>query len=548
MLPTSSTHSPQAGTMSVDSSKLQSIKLPTTKSQPSTKSTKSQPLQAKGAPNQQVAKPVPQKNVSRRSSKPIINWFQRKLAGTGKKKRAGNVNSNVDLGKSRGVSNSSRTTPRVASSPVPIPRPQGRVDLPLRKTVSLNGDDDSRNTAEDVDDSSVDRSSLARESTWSPASVLEADDDASLRPLPPSVPPSPSPSRSSSSYLSDPRTFRSIAASTKPTTLLSIDMNGNGMAHIAEAPVIPLHGNRLYPHVRTSSSATNPTVASITFSQFPQSSLAQASSPSLQSSPPFAFQAPLHTSHHPRNNPRPSSPPLDNASVLTLASSAYAVPGLRPGIGHSTATSARGLGDSLSHFGGSLTFPDAESTSQFVVGDDERLEERDVDASVRALRPRSSRRGSWESEASRWSARDQLGTGTSSFARDRSLWTTNSVRTGGLSIENTETYDQSDDAVGGNDMTGEDPSELRQSPPNISGPACTNDLEPTAGVTPDSPPGISCRRSTDTVAELVDLDSSVRVKAEVLVPTDAKMNVKDLSHPEKANSYSSASAVSSQEH
>jgi hypothetical protein len=551
MHPPNTTQSPQAGTMSVDAPKLQSIKLPTTKGQPSTKSTKSQPLQTKSAPSQPVAKPVPQKNVSRRSSKPIINWFQRKLAGTGKKKRAGNVNPNVDLGlgKPRGVTNLSRTAPRIASSPVPIPRPQGRVDLPRRKTVSLNGDDDSRNTAEDLDDNSMDRSSLAHESTWSPASVLEADDDASLRPLPPSAPPSPSPSRSSSSYLSDPRTFRSIAASTKPTTLLSIDMNGNGMAHIAEAPVTPLHGNRLYPHVRTSSSATNPTVASITFSQFPQSSLAQASSPSLQSSPAFAFQAPQHTSHHPRNNPRPSSPPLDNASVLTLASSAYAVPGLRPGIGHSAATSARGLGDSLSHFGGSLTFPDAESTSQFVVGDEDRHEERDVAASVRALRPRSSRRGSWESEASRWSARDQLGTGTPSLARDRSLWTTNSVRTGGLSIENTETYDRSDDAVGTDDMTGEDLSEPRQSPASNSGPpACTNDSELPPGVTPDPPPGIGCRCSTDTVAEPVpDFDGSV--KAEVLAPTDTQVNIKKdhPSHPEKGNSCS-ASAVSSKEH
>jgi len=64
------------------------------------------------------------------------------------------------------------------------------------------------------------------------------------------------------------------------------------------------------------------------------------------------------------------------------------------------------------------------------MGDYERLEERDVDASVRALRPRSSRRGSWDSETSDWSAREQ-GLGTSSFMRETSLRTTNSLRTGG---------------------------------------------------------------------------------------------------------------------
>lgn len=64
-----------------------------------------------------------------------------------------------------------------------------------------------------------------------------------------------------------------------------------------------------------------------------------------------------------------------------------------------------------------------------MLGDD--LDERDADASVRALRPRSSRRGSWESEVSKWSARIRVG--TPSLVRDRSLWTANSVRTGAFS-------------------------------------------------------------------------------------------------------------------
>lgn len=82
----------------------------------------------------------------------------------------------------------------------------------------------------------------------------------------------------------------------------------------------------------------------------------------------------------------------------------------------------------------------AESGSQYPLGDDA-LDERDVDASVRALRPRSSRRGSWESEVSRWSARIQVG--TPSLVRERSLWTTNSVRTGGDVFDN----DKSDEGI-----------------------------------------------------------------------------------------------------
>ena len=79
--------------------------------------------------------------------------------------------------------------------------------------------------------------------------------------------------------------------------------------------------------------------------------------------------------------------------------------------------SINGAGDSISHISGLL-------------GDDERLfndgeVDRDVDASVRALRPRSSRRGSWESGASGWSA---AVTG-SEYPRNRSLWTSNSTGT-----------------------------------------------------------------------------------------------------------------------
>jgi len=93
--------------------------------------------------------------------------------------------------------------------------------------------------------------------------------------------------------------------------------------------------------------------------------------------------------------------------MLTLASSAFGVPGGRLGVLGSTndATSF----SHFSQFGGSRLGAEDRS-SHFILGDDLDIEgDRDGDASVRALRPRSSRRGSWESEASGWSA--SLGNG-----------------------------------------------------------------------------------------------------------------------------------------
>ncbi|KAK7049688.1 hypothetical protein VNI00_005719 [Paramarasmius palmivorus] len=426
------------------------------------KSPPKQPSPPKTQSTSSHLKPVqngPQKKPNR-SSKPIINWFQRKLGGSVRAKREGGQLSN---GTGR-VSKTQRVGNRATSSPIPSPSVSGgRQQMKLealaaarRKTVSLNGDDDSQLIRHSEDEVNSMNESLARESTWSPNSVQEADEDASLRPLPPSAPPSPSPSRSSSSYLSDPRTFKSIAASTKPTTLLSIDLHGNGMAHIAQAPVTPTSQVTRFTHVRSSSTATNSN--QLGFSAAPPSPQSSSRPPSLQDPTntqmsSLIVQAPLHTTHHPRNNPRPLSPPPDDASVLTLASSAYAFTGLRVGgpgaAGWSSPPSAiGGGGDSVSHFGGNSA--DAEDASQI---DDEKLDDRDADASVRALRPRSTRRGSWESEASRWSARIQV-TSAPSLGRERSLWTTNSIMTGTFSADDVEVDDKPDD-LADDDATGE---------------------------------------------------------------------------------------------
>lgn len=466
--PTTATTSPKA-----QASK--SILQPKSQSKSQPKPGGSELPTAKRAPPQSNAPLSQTKKVPGRSSKPIINWFQRKLAGTVKPNRRllhddpqTRSDSGTTRGKSRVGLSGSKLTSRVASSPFPQPtlltppRTRNEVSVPIRrKTISLDGDEAPNYTihSDDVDQSTA-RSSLARESTWSPTSNMEADEDASVRPLPPSSPPSPSPSLSASSYLSDPNTFRSIAASTKPTTLMSIDLTPNGVAHIAQAPNTP--GSR-FPHVRSSSAGTSGGVvgsgASITFSALPPSPQSSSRPSSLNNVNPSSsstansgahVQAPLHTAHHPRNNPRPSSPPQDNASMLTLASSAFAMPGTRMGLGISSwnpsTPSAMG-GDSISHFGGSIIGDgEGDMSSQYVLGDDGRLDvdgERDVDASIRALRPRSSRRGSWESEASDWSA--PVGPGMSIGTPSRSVWTTNSNRTGGrLSGESEGPNDKSE--------------------------------------------------------------------------------------------------------
>jgi hypothetical protein len=86
-----------------------------------------------------------------------------------------------------------------------------------------------------------------------------------------------------------------------------------------------------------------------------------------------------------------------------------------------------------------LVLDDASHTADYYPPD-----ERDFDASVRALRPRSYRRGSWESEASRWSASSPLPHG------EKSLRATPSIRTTGWvpadeGMESSPTEDGVDD-------------------------------------------------------------------------------------------------------
>lgn len=442
---------------------------------PKGNSKKDPPLPAKRAPLGEIRPQNPPvqghpqlKKVGRRSSKPILDWFQRKLGGSVRTRRASDVAHgrvvNGDHGTSTrekrrpGHMDGSRELSRVQSTPsrgrlstdpdirrlsqvTPLSFPSKPAGVPgaINDATSVLDDTEVRG------DVSTYRSSYARDSMWSPTSNLEADEDASLRPLPPSSPPSPSPSPSTSSYLSNPRTFGSMAASTKPTTLLSVDLTG-GMAHIAQAPPTPLTGSRIPAHFYPNPGGT--LGGSVSFAALPPSPASSYSTSVRFDMHPV--QAPQHTTHHPRNNPRPSSPPLDNASMLTLASSAFGIPGSRIGVlgGTNDATSF----SHFSQFGGSRMGAEDRS-SHFILGDDLDVEgDRDFDASVRALRPRSSRRGSWESEASGWSARLGNGTtaasgsgcGTPAPIKEEKSFRSLSVKTGQLSMEvPSNAYDES---------------------------------------------------------------------------------------------------------
>ncbi|KIO26007.1 hypothetical protein M407DRAFT_205400 [Tulasnella calospora MUT 4182] len=416
---------------------------------------------------------VPQHpKIKHRSSKPILAWVQRKLtaAASGATGKVHHKESHSVSGTSGGQSTSNGEEQRRASGPQPTraggnhhqrrhshrkptdtyasrssqrsrslerasakdmrrmaarnkqhsPAPLSIAAIPPDlQTISLRGSE----SAPPSPRSGSLSFSAAPGSTWS--NPPEADDDASIRPLPPTSPPSPTPSRSThytiSSYtsgggMSDPRTFRSGAASTKPTTLLSIDVGPQvqGMAHIAQAPPSTTGGSvSAGPGTAPSSPsfgrfprghAQVPSVASITFGNLPSGPrhpLASALSPETDYEEFIKAEeagegahntAPNMSHYHPRNNPRPSSPPLDNASTYTLASSTFAMPHRQ-----------HGPPSVVSRFPGSISVHGGHRSLSGLNPD---LYDGDGDASVRALRPRS-RAGSWGSMASTetgWSA------------------------------------------------------------------------------------------------------------------------------------------------
>ena len=216
------------------------------------------------------------------------------------------------------------------------------------------------------------------------ASSRLADEDASIRPIPPSHPNSPTPSASfvylsaSASLLSprsavSPLTFlppspsfarpytrysvsspgpaistsssepdeytgghsrQESLASTKPTTVLSFD-SGPRPAHIAQAP--PFVSVQVQSEPTTSdllldTAPDSPGPANANDNSADLTRGSSSTSPAFLSHP--LVQAPKHSHPHPRDNPHPTSPPDANASILTLASSTYAAtPGaVSPGV------------------------------------------------------------------------------------------------------------------------------------------------------------------------------------------------------------------------
>ncbi|KAF8320664.1 hypothetical protein DL93DRAFT_1719182 [Clavulina sp. PMI_390] len=333
------------------------------------------------------------KHSKRHSNKPILVWLQRKIGGhkdSAKKQQAS------------GLANATNTLPTESTSSSASADKNGQTVRGSRKHTQ-NGSTGVDSLHRSVHAVSQRADSLRPESAWGLTLEPEADDDASIRPLPPTSPPSPVPSRTthdsgqtSGGYTAhtDGRSARTPGTpSTKPTTIMSVDMGPGG--HIAQVPSIsssimglgrgqfagpptpnPVGGSPVsgrFPVVRGAAAAA---AASVSFSPLSQNTSrsntpASLAVPSTSSAvPKLAIHIPGHSHLHPRNNPRPASPPMDNASTLTLASSTFAV---------------------------SRASPRSRSMAA------EREREFDATASVRALRP-SSRRGSWGSDETGWSA------------------------------------------------------------------------------------------------------------------------------------------------
>ena len=225
-----------------------------------------------------------------------------------------------------------------------------------------------------------------------------ADTDASIRAISPSQSYAPSSfSHSTSNSLAPTNGTLRSSASTKPTTLISLDGQQGGANRIAVVyPGSDLPSNAL----PRSLSQTTTDTQGITFSALPSTDESGASTPSLsqQSSTTIidiaALNAPHHTIAHPRNNPHPTAIPPDNASMLTLASSSFA-----PSISHNSTAHSYTPNGPHSIRGG-LGGLKPSNLSIGGIRDDA-----DEDASVRALAP-VSRRGSEDSFGGRstWSA------------------------------------------------------------------------------------------------------------------------------------------------
>jgi len=356
-----------------------------------------------------------------------------------------------------------------------------RTTSPRRRSSSRSSSRSRRTLDDDDDLHRHDPSQRTRGQSVSARSALSgADTDASLYAMSPSTrgPSSivssrtvDSSSHDASSLAPTHATHRSYA-STKPTTLLSVDLGGApGANRIAVVPGTGVGASGTGPGFLGASagsaashgpsfSSSHPATSSPTLAApIPPSAAATApfaaalhtqhrhrpSSSSTSSSrslvylpdgtsldlPDSPTGVPSHTYAHPRNNPHPAFPPADNASVLTLASSSFAPSVMNSGGasvagGDKAGAAAAGARTSWTSAGGLRAWSTRQARSlhggagggsgaKSLLGAAQGAEA-DEDASVRALA--GSRRASDESLGSRstWSAVVSAGVGPSAGA------------------------------------------------------------------------------------------------------------------------------------
>lgn len=196
--------------------------------------------------------PLGHKEIKRHTSQPILNWFDRKISGNkqNSRKRNGKELSHSTNQADTETKLHADEMPSRVSSTSGRRNPHVHVSGTVPRRVQSSGDalDAENEEPKGYATLSVNShaGSLGPSSSWSAKEPGEADEDASIRPIPPSIPPSPVPSRSTHSssatsvygaYTADlPRASQSVGTtSTKPTTIMSIDLGLE--VHIAQ--VVP---------------------------------------------------------------------------------------------------------------------------------------------------------------------------------------------------------------------------------------------------------------------------------------------------------------------
>lgn len=326
-----------------------------------------------------------------------------------------------------GVSGITGTTSHAASPPLSSPSNvvvQNEVGAPHDSTRALSPSSSTQTPQVEEEPLQAAESANMREAGANRIATSLHRVDAAVAPV------AQPPTSSASSLHGMPEAYghKTLTSSTAKASPLRMSFVGPSIEQAVDSPS-PANGNSSTPDTREQSrERVLPSSSSITFSHLPPSSPAfRDDAKSIEGSPVISSAAsirsetnaagqrqtrdsgsllltegenvvsslnyPRHSVHNPKNNPRASSPPPDNASMLTLASSTgVPTPSIYTNAPSRYASSSYGDGKDRALRG-------STSYAAYLGGSGGGANE---DASIRAIPP--SRRDSNDSLGSRWSA------------------------------------------------------------------------------------------------------------------------------------------------